>query len=70
MTSASQAFSRIQAITDSSVAGMRAVSLNAGITMLYFGYCDTTPAPFAHQPHFLRKTMAMITQIESATLSK
>jgi hypothetical protein len=63
MTSASQPFSRIQAITDSRVAGIRALSLKAGITMLYLGYLYTIPALQVHQPHFLRKILAMITQI-------
>ena len=41
MTSASHPRSRMQPTTESSVAGMRALSLKAGITMLYFGYCVT-----------------------------
>lgn len=35
----------MQAITDSRVAGIRPLSLKAGITMLYLGYCDTLPYP-------------------------
>ena len=44
-TSAFQALARMQAITASSVAGMRALSLKAGITMLYFGNWATSTLP-------------------------
>ena len=43
MTSASQPLARMQATTASSVAGMRALSLKAGITMLYFGILRSHP---------------------------
>src|SRR5579863_3525582 len=39
----------MQATTSCRVAGMRAASLKAGITMLYFGYCVTTTL-FPHAP--------------------
>ena len=38
MTSAGHWLARIAATTDSSVAGIRALSLNAGMTILYLGY--------------------------------
>src|SRR5215472_12521177 len=63
MTSAGHWLARTHSTTDRSVAGMRALSLYAGITMLYLGYCtnDVHSFPGRCRRH-TGKTLVMITR--------
>jgi hypothetical protein len=64
MTSASQSRSRMQAATDWSVAWMRALSLKAGMTMLYCGYCVTRAATACRGSGLKGKTLDMIAPLD------